>query len=241
MADGDFAAAADKGSTVIAQRAKRSKQYTITASAGPNGSITPSGAVMVASGASQTFVIKPDSGYHVANVLVDGSSAGAVTSYRFTKVTAGHAIAASFAIDCAPSNDCNSARNLGSVSGDIGTDQLTFQGSTSEWFTVRVTENSNTFFDGVPLKVIITLLTPALTNYDLYAYYDPLGDRVVCSPASASSTQQAGISDIVSLAWGEGTAPNGVQDDRTICIEVRHVSGPCTPSDGFALSVQGNK
>ena len=99
MADGDFAAAADKGSTVIAQRAKRSKQYTITASAGPNGSITPSGAVMVASGASQTFVIKPDSGYHVANVLVDGDSVGAVSSYTFTNVTGSHTIAASFAIN----------------------------------------------------------------------------------------------------------------------------------------------
>jgi hypothetical protein len=99
MADREFTATGDKGAIIIAQRTKRSKQYTITASAGSNGSITPSGAVTVASGASQTFAIKPDSSYHVANVLVDGKSAGAVTSYKFTNVTAGHTIAASFAIN----------------------------------------------------------------------------------------------------------------------------------------------
>ena len=50
-------------------------------------------------GANQSFTITPDAGYHVADVLVDGSSVGAVTSYTFTNVTANHTIAASFAID----------------------------------------------------------------------------------------------------------------------------------------------
>ena len=50
-------------------------------------------------GASQTFTITPDTNYHVADVLVDGASVGAVTSYTFTNVTANHTIAASFAID----------------------------------------------------------------------------------------------------------------------------------------------
>src|SRR2546427_553758 len=73
--------------------------YTLTASAGANGAISPSGAVAVNSGASQAFTITPDAGYHVADVLVDGSSVGAVTSYTFTNVTADHTIAASFAIN----------------------------------------------------------------------------------------------------------------------------------------------
>ncbi len=51
---------------------------TITASAGPNGSISPTGAVSVNCGASKTFTIAPNTGYHVANVLVDGGSVGAV-------------------------------------------------------------------------------------------------------------------------------------------------------------------
>ena len=74
-------------------------QNIITASAGANGSITPSGAVAVNYGADQSFTITPDAHYHVADVLVDGSSVGAVTSYTFTNVTTSHTIAASFAID----------------------------------------------------------------------------------------------------------------------------------------------
>ena len=73
--------------------------YTINASAGGNGSISPAGAVSVNSGANQSFTITPDANYHVADVLVDGVSAGALTSYTFTNVTASHSISASFAID----------------------------------------------------------------------------------------------------------------------------------------------
>jgi hypothetical protein len=70
--------------------------YTITASAGANGSISPSGVVTVNSGSSQTFAIAAGTGYHVASVVVDGVSAGAVTSYTFTNVTADHTISATF-------------------------------------------------------------------------------------------------------------------------------------------------
>ena len=70
----------------------------ITASAGSNGSISPSGSVSVSYGGSQTFTIAPAmAGYHVADVLVDGLSQGAITSYTFTNVTAAHTIAATFA------------------------------------------------------------------------------------------------------------------------------------------------
>jgi len=75
------------------------QSFTITASAGANGSISPSGAVVVAPGADQAFTITPDGCHHVADVLVDGSSAGAPTGYTFTNVQANHTIAASFAID----------------------------------------------------------------------------------------------------------------------------------------------
>src|SRR6266496_1068867 len=75
------------------------KQYTITASAGSNGSISPSGAVSVSSGSSKTFTIMPNTGYHVTNVTVDSVSQGSITSYTFSNVTANHTIAATFAIN----------------------------------------------------------------------------------------------------------------------------------------------
>jgi hypothetical protein len=70
--------------------------YTITASAGANGSITPSGNVNVAQGANQTFSITANSGYQVSSVTVDGAGVGAVTSYAFNNVQANHTISASF-------------------------------------------------------------------------------------------------------------------------------------------------
>ncbi|OPY90384.1 MAG: Fibronectin type III domain protein [Syntrophus sp. PtaU1.Bin208] len=71
--------------------------YTITGSCGSNGSMSPSGAVSVTSGGSQSFTITPDSGYAVSSVLVDGASAGTPTSYTFSNVTANHTIAVTFA------------------------------------------------------------------------------------------------------------------------------------------------
>jgi outer membrane lipoprotein-sorting protein len=70
--------------------------YTITASAGANGSISPSGSVVVNSGTNKTFTITPAVGYRVLNVLVDGVSQGTVTSYTFSNVTTNHSISATF-------------------------------------------------------------------------------------------------------------------------------------------------
>jgi peptidoglycan hydrolase-like protein with peptidoglycan-binding domain/sugar lactone lactonase YvrE len=73
--------------------------HSITASAGSHGSISPTGSVSVADGGSQAFTISADSGYHVSDVLVDGSSVGALSSYSFTNVTVNHTISASFVAD----------------------------------------------------------------------------------------------------------------------------------------------
>lgn len=72
-------------------------EYTINASAGLNGSISPSGAVKVKKHQSQTFVITPNTGYVVANVKVDGVNLGSIRTYTFTDVTEeGHTIEATF-------------------------------------------------------------------------------------------------------------------------------------------------
>jgi fibronectin type 3 domain-containing protein len=70
--------------------------YTINASAGANGTISPSGAVSLTQGITQTFTIQPNTNYRIAGVTVDGASVGAVSSYTFTNVIASHTINASF-------------------------------------------------------------------------------------------------------------------------------------------------
>jgi len=71
--------------------------YTITASTGTGGTITPAGTAAVNGGASQTFAITPAAGYAIAGVSVDGKPVGIVSSYTFSNLTANHTIAASFA------------------------------------------------------------------------------------------------------------------------------------------------
>src|SRR6185437_748215 len=74
-------------------------QYTLTPSAGPNGSISPSAAVVVNCGSDRKFDITPADCYHIADVLVDGTSVGQPASYTFTNVRADHSIDATFAIN----------------------------------------------------------------------------------------------------------------------------------------------
>ena len=66
--------------------------YTIKATAGAGGSISPSGSVSVREGRDQTFTITPDKSYAVSNVKIDGKSIGAVKSYTFENVSRTHTI-----------------------------------------------------------------------------------------------------------------------------------------------------
>lgn len=66
--------------------------YTIKATAGVNGSISPSGNVSVREGRDQTFTITPDKGYAVSKVLIDSKNVGAVKSYTFENVKKNHTI-----------------------------------------------------------------------------------------------------------------------------------------------------
>ncbi|MBI3193338.1 MAG: T9SS type A sorting domain-containing protein [Ignavibacteriae bacterium] len=88
--DGDSLLSYDFGNRAV---------HSIVASAGENGAITPSGTISVLHGNDTTFTIAPNTGYHIADVLVDDISVGAVPSYQFPDVTADHTISASFAIN----------------------------------------------------------------------------------------------------------------------------------------------
>jgi len=92
--------------------------YTITATAGTGGSISPSGSTSITSGGSQTYTIIANSGYKIADVNVDGSSVGASSTYTFSSVTSAHTISVVFASDASLS--------AGSVTiGDNGSGTLT--------------------------------------------------------------------------------------------------------------------
>jgi hypothetical protein len=70
--------------------------YTITASAGAHGSIDPEGRVVVSDGEEQVFIIIPDAGYQIDEVLINGDSIGIVEEYTFTNINKDYTIAVIF-------------------------------------------------------------------------------------------------------------------------------------------------
>ncbi|MBN2098202.1 MAG: hypothetical protein JW753_01250 [Dehalococcoidia bacterium] len=183
---------------------------TITASAGASGSIAPSGSVSVPYGGSQAFTIIPNTGYHVADVLVDGSSVGAVTSYTFTNVTADHTISASFAINTytitASAGDHGSMAPSGSVPVNYGASQ-TFAITPSDGYRVE-----DVLVDGSSVGAVTSYtFTNVAANHTISASFaegtapdwDLNGDGVI----------NIGDVVVVGLHWGETGTPGWIPQD----------------------------
>ena len=107
------------------------EEYTITASSGANGSISPLGEVIVEHGLSQTFTFEPALNYHLDEVLVDGAPVTldeGILSYTFTNVTGIHTISVTYAIDqyaIAASSGANGAISpSGQVMVEHGSSQI---------------------------------------------------------------------------------------------------------------------
>ncbi len=100
--------------------------YTITASSGSNGSISPSGVASICSGNNQSYTISAAADYHILDVLVDGVSQGAIESYLFENVTSNHTISCTFAPNCVAPAIVSDATTtpvtcIGSTNGSITT------------------------------------------------------------------------------------------------------------------------
>ena len=70
--------------------------YTITASAGEGGSISPSGVTTIEEGGNCSFVITPNSGFEIVKVLIDGKNVGVIKTYTFRAVDEDHTITVTF-------------------------------------------------------------------------------------------------------------------------------------------------
>lgn len=136
-----------------------------------------------------------------------------------------------------PSNTCETARHMGTLSGDTVSPTLTVTGTCSEWFSLRATENDNSAL-GVGMRVKLTL-TPVAEDFDLYAYLDPNRDVRACSAPFARSFNPGTTGETITLTWGEGSVANGGDDGRTIGIAVIKASGACGGGASYTLSATG--
>ena len=88
--------------TIEAFFEKDQQRYTILATATEGGTIDPSGEVSVQKGDDQIFLITPDEGYFIKDVLVDSKSVGRVSEYTFQSVRSSHTIHAEFSTSLSP-------------------------------------------------------------------------------------------------------------------------------------------
>jgi hypothetical protein len=99
-ASGDVSGFSSQASYTTPAAPPPANSYTLSASAGSGGSISPSGSTVVSQGASQTYAITPNTNYYIVSVSVDGAvvASNVMTySYTFSDVTANHTISATFA------------------------------------------------------------------------------------------------------------------------------------------------
>ncbi|TLN03056.1 hypothetical protein FDZ73_09010 [bacterium] len=146
--------------------------YTITPSAGTGGSISPASA-RVNYGGSQTFTITPNSGYKVADVKVNGTSVGAVSSYTFSKVTSDQTISATFTATTSSYALTASATSGGTIS-PAGT--VTASAGSSKTFAIKASNNryriSDVKVDGVSKGAISLFTFSNITaNHTIQAYF----------------------------------------------------------------------
>jgi PKD repeat protein len=160
--------------------------YTITASPGANGVITPAGITTVNHGDTPTFNITPDSGYYVTNVIVNGTSVGSGQIYTFPSVTRNTTISATFAqhapavTGISPTTGTTSGNTLVTITG------TNLTGATAVWFgtnwVVPLTNTATTITVNSPagsagtVDVIVT--TPGgnspTSSADKYTYTIPI-------------------------------------------------------------------
>jgi hypothetical protein len=150
--------------------------YTITAGAGPNGSIAPSGTVILRAGSNQTFAITGNSGYAVTNILVDGSSVGATNSYTFSNVQTNHAINAYFG---STTTNCTINASAGANGSITPSGVLPIQSGSSQTFTIAVNTGyniTNVLVDGSSVGATNSYtFTNVQTNHTISAWFGGSG------------------------------------------------------------------
>jgi hypothetical protein len=164
--------------------------YTITASAGSGGSISPSGNVSVDYN-GRTFNITPNPGYYISDVRVDGNSVGIPASYTFTCVEGNHTIQAYFSqqpsvsisatiggwYDLNPSVyfDGNYVGTAPLITQMVpGAHTLTLSDPTPDTmfpgfdatFSCFIDQNNNYYYNGQSIQI-------PTTNYTIVAFYNP--------------------------------------------------------------------
>jgi len=188
---------------------------TITATAGQNGSISPSGAVTVNVGSDQTFTFTPDTGYEVDTVTVDGSTVTPTNNtYTFTNVQSDHTISVTFKVQTFTINAISEAHTIVNPSGLI---TVNYSASQTFTFTPEIGyELDKLYIDGVETAFSGSSYT--FTNVQADHTLE-ITSKLMTFSIEATSSEGGSITP-------DGTVTVDYDDDATFEI---------TPSTGYLL------
>lgn len=202
------------------------KTYTITASAGANGTITPSGTATVNHGASQTFTITPATNYNVADVIVDGKSVGPLPSYTLSAITADHTISATFALKTYTIKASAGTNGTISPSGTV-----TVNHGASQTFTITPETNykvADVVVDGTSVGPVTSHTLSAVTaDHTVSATFSAENQPPV---AAAGPEQTVKEGEVVKLSGLNSTDPDDGIDSY---LWVQLSGTPVIPVEGI--------
>ena len=181
--------------------------YTITASTGTGGSISPPGATVVNSGNSLTYTITPSQGYSISAVTVDGAPEGALSSYTFSNVTGNHTISASFN-PTVPAYGISASAGTGGSISPSGT--VTVSSGSAQTFTITALAGyaiSTVLVDGTPVGAVGSYTFSNITaNHTISASFTAVGTSFAVNSGGGQYTSQSGTVYQADTDYSGGTA-----------------------------------
>jgi hypothetical protein len=138
---------------------------------------------------------------------------------------------------------CSGATSMGSVCADQGSDSKTYSGTGSMWLAISAQECDHGVTQST-LKISATLDVPEGENFDLYMYMDTDNNTVTCTKLARKSTGVGSTTESTEIQWGDDgpfSFSNNSDDSRPIRLEVRHISGTCSDTTKWKLTVYGNR
>ncbi len=206
--------------------------FTIVASAGTGGTITPTGNVPVNCGASQSFTIAASSGYTIAAVTVDGVGRGAVASYTFSTVAANHTIAATFTAASGLTELVRLRADLASGSGPLTTYHSPWVDLTGNGHDATLEDFYGTLESGWVGNG--TVASPYALKFGAYDTW--VSDRASIPAASVPELQTVG--PVSAELWFK-TGNNAASDRSEYLLEwVQQPGTPANPAtEGLGMSI----
>jgi hypothetical protein len=198
-----------------------SQQFTITATAGDNGVISPAGEVLVNKGTNLTFTMNPKRGYEVEDVLVDGDSVGDVTVYTFTNISADHTISVSFQPTTVTQYTITATAGANGTISPAG--EVIVNEGTSRMFVMRPA--SSYVVDDVVVDDVSVGAVPVYTFTDVYEDHT-IAVTFKWAPVPVTYT-------ITIVTDGSGTI---TPSDKVAVYEGTSLTFTMTPDAGYVLS-----